>query len=85
MARIVKRRAKAAGLDPARYAGHSLTAGLATTGSCPALARRTGVGAVGLLARRTSRRIYPDETDHGPGANQFVSHTALNTVLLQRR
>jgi hypothetical protein len=31
VALIVKRRAKAVGLDPARYAGHSLRAGLATS------------------------------------------------------
>jgi integrase len=30
VALVVKRRAKAVGLDPARYAGHSLRAGLAT-------------------------------------------------------
>ncbi len=31
VARIVKRRAKAAGLDPTKYSGHSLRAGLATS------------------------------------------------------
>jgi integrase len=31
VALIVKRRAQAVGLDPARYAGHSLRAGLATS------------------------------------------------------
>jgi integrase len=31
VALVVKRRAKAVGLDPARYAGHSLRAGLATS------------------------------------------------------
>jgi hypothetical protein len=31
VARIVHRAARRAGLDPARYAGHSLRAGLATT------------------------------------------------------
>jgi len=31
VALIVKRRAKAVGLDPARYAGHSSRAGLATS------------------------------------------------------
>jgi integrase len=36
VALIVKRRAKAAGLDPARYAGHSLRAGLATSAAAAA-------------------------------------------------
>jgi integrase len=36
VALVVKRRAKAVGLDPARYAGHSLRAGLATSAAAAA-------------------------------------------------
>ncbi len=48
LARIVKRRAKAAGLDPARYAGHSLRAGLAT----------------GAAAAGASERVIMAQTGH---------------------
>ena len=40
VARIVKRRAKAVGLDPARYAGHSLRAGLATSAAAGGASER---------------------------------------------
>jgi integrase len=39
VALVVKRRAKAVGLDPARYAGHSLRAGLATSAAAGASER----------------------------------------------
>jgi site-specific recombinase XerD len=41
MALIVKRRAKQAGLDPARYAGHPLRAGLATSAAAGGASERT--------------------------------------------
>jgi site-specific recombinase XerD len=40
VALIVKRRAKEAGLDPARYAGHSLRAGLATSAAAAGASER---------------------------------------------
>jgi site-specific recombinase XerD len=40
VALIVKRRAKAVGLDPARYAGHSLRAGLATSAAAAGASER---------------------------------------------
>ena len=50
--RIVKRRAKAAGLDPARYAGHSLRAGLATSAA----------------AAGASERVIMSQAGHRPAA-----------------
>src|SRR5205085_3658345 len=40
VARIVKRRAAAVGLDPDRYAGHSLRAGLATSAAAAGASER---------------------------------------------
>jgi integrase len=40
VALVVKRRAKAVGLDPARYAGHSLRAGLATSAAAAGASER---------------------------------------------
>jgi len=40
VARIVKRTAQLAGLDPARYAGHSLRAGLATSAAAAGVEER---------------------------------------------
>jgi integrase len=40
VALIVKRRAKAVGLDPARYAAHSLRAGLATSAAAAGASER---------------------------------------------
>ena len=37
---VVKRRAKAVGLDPSRYAGHSLRAGLATSAASAGASER---------------------------------------------
>ncbi len=48
VALVVKRRAKAVGLDPARYPGHSLRAGLATSAA--------GAGA--------SERVIMSQTGH---------------------
>jgi integrase len=40
VALIVKKHAEAVGLDPARYAGHSLRAGLATSAAASAVSER---------------------------------------------
>ena len=40
VALVVKRRAKAAGLDPTRYAGHSLRAGFATSAAAGGASER---------------------------------------------
>src|SRR5262249_43252745 len=40
VARLVQRRAKAVGLDPDRYAGHSLRAGLATSAAAGGASQR---------------------------------------------
>jgi integrase len=50
VALIVKRRAKAVGLDPKRYAGHSLRAGLATSAA----------------AAGASERVIMSQTGHRP-------------------
>ena len=56
VARIVKRRAKAVGLDPARYAGHSLRVGLATSAAAGGASERvimaqTGHRSAGMVRR----------------------------------
>ena len=56
VALIVKRRAKAVGLDPARYAGHSLRAGLATSAAAAGASERvimsqTGHRSVDMVRR----------------------------------
>jgi integrase len=56
VARIVKRAAAAAGLDPSRYAGHSLSAGLATAAaragkSERAIMRQTGHRSITAMRR----------------------------------
>src|ERR671933_1751574 len=56
VALIVKRRAKAVGLDPTRYAGHSLRAGLATSAAAAGveervIARQTGHRSMAVLRR----------------------------------
>ena len=52
--RIVKRRAAAVGLDPARYAGHSLRAGLATSAAAGGASERA-------IMNQTGHR----STEHG--------------------
>jgi integrase len=59
VALIVKRRAKAVGLDPARYAGHSLRAGLATTCAAAAGAsERVIMSQTGHRSADMVRRYY---------------------------
>jgi integrase len=56
VALVVKRAAEAAGLDPTRYAGHSLRAGLATSAAAAGaherdIMRQTGHRSVQMLRR----------------------------------
>jgi integrase len=56
VARIVKRRAKAVGLDPARYAGHSLRAGLATSAAMAGASERVIMSQTGHRSADMVRR-----------------------------
>ncbi len=56
VARIVKRRAKAAGLDPARYVGHSLRAGLATSAAAAGASERVIMSQTGHRSADMVRR-----------------------------
>ena len=56
VALIVKRRAKAGGLDPARYAGHSLRAGLATSAAAAGAAERVIMSQTGHQSADMVRR-----------------------------
>jgi integrase len=54
--RIVKRRAAAVGLDPARYAGHSLRAGLATSAAAGGASERAIMNQTGHRSTTMVRR-----------------------------
>jgi site-specific recombinase XerD len=56
VARIIRRRAKAAGLDPARYAGHSLRAGLATSAAAAGASERVIMSQTGHRSTDMVRR-----------------------------
>jgi integrase len=56
VALIVKRRAKAVGLDPARYAGHSLRAGLATSAAAAGASERVIMSQTGHRSADMVRR-----------------------------
>jgi integrase len=56
VALIVKRRAKAVGLDPARYAGHSLRAGLATSAAAAGASERMIMSQTGHRSADMVRR-----------------------------
>ena len=56
VALIVKRRAKEAGLDPARYAGHSLRAGLATSAAAAGASERVIMSQTGHRSADMVRR-----------------------------
>jgi integrase len=56
VALIVKRRAKAIGLDPARYAGHSLRAGLATSAAAAGASERVIMSQTGHRSADMVRR-----------------------------
>ena len=56
VARMIKRRAKAIGLDPARYAGHSLRAGLATSAAAAGASERVIMSQTGHRSADMVRR-----------------------------
>ena len=56
VARIVKRRAAAVGLDPERYAGHSLRAGLATSAAAGGASERVIMAQTGHRSADMVRR-----------------------------
>jgi integrase len=73
IARIVKRNASAAGLDAARYSGHSLRAGLATAAakagkSTHAIMRQTGHKSADMVARYVrDAKLFDDNAAAGIG------------------
>ncbi len=60
VALIVKRAATAAGLDPARYAGHSLRAGLATSAAAAGVSERAIMAQTGHKSLPMVRRYIRD-------------------------
>jgi integrase len=68
-ARVVQRRAQAVGLDPARYGGHSLRAGLATAAgkSARAIMQQTGRKSLPMVRR------YIQEGDLFGAGHQIAS------------
>jgi integrase len=56
VALVVKRTAKAAGLDPAKYAGHSLRAGLATSAAAAGVSERAIMNQTGHKSAATVRK-----------------------------
>jgi integrase len=69
VALIVKRRAKAAGLDPARYAGHSLRAGLATSAAAAGASERVIMSQTGHRSADMVRKYIRE-------GNLFTSNPA---------
>lgn len=60
MARVVKRAARAAGLDPNRFSGHSLRAGLATSAAKAGKSERAIMKQTGHRSAETVRRYIRD-------------------------
>ncbi len=60
VALIVKRAALAAGLDPAKYAGHSLRAGLATSAAQAGVSERAIMAQTGHKSVMVARRYIRD-------------------------
>jgi site-specific recombinase XerD len=60
VARIVKRTAEAAGLDPERYAGHSLRSGFATSAALAGAGERAIMKQTGHTSTRTVLRYIKD-------------------------
>ena len=60
VARIVRRAAVATGLDPARYAGHSLRAGLATSAAAAGVEERAIMAQTGHRSVTVARRYIRD-------------------------
>jgi integrase len=71
VARIVKRRAKAVGLDPERYAGHSLRAGLATSAAAGGASERAIMNQTGHRSTHMVRRYIRE-------ANLFAASNAAS-------
>jgi integrase len=71
VARIVKRRAKAVGLDPERYAGHSLRAGLATSAAAGGASERAIMAQTGHRSTDMGRRYIRE-------ANLFTADNAAS-------
>jgi integrase len=69
VALIVKKRAKAVGLDPARYAGHSLRAGLATSAAAAGASERMIMSQTGHRSADMVRRYIRE-------GNLFTSNAA---------
>jgi site-specific recombinase XerD len=66
VARIVKRRAKAVGLDPERYAGHSLRAGLATSAAAGGASERAIMNQTGHRSTAMVRRYIREANLFAP-------------------
>ena len=60
VARVVKRYAEAAGMDPSHYAGHSLRAGLATSAAAAGISERAIMAQTGHRSERMVRRYIRD-------------------------
>jgi integrase len=60
VARVVKRYAEAAGMDPSQYAGHSLRAGLATSAAAAGISERAIMAQTGHRSERMVRRYIRD-------------------------
>jgi integrase len=71
LARIVKRRAAAVGLDPERYAGHSLRAGLATSAAAGGASERSIMNQTGHRSTSMVRRYIRE-------ANLFAADNAAS-------
>jgi site-specific recombinase XerD len=69
VALIVKRRAKAVGLDPKRYAGHSLRAGLATSAAAAGASERVIMSQTGHRSAEMVRKYIRE-------GNLFTSNAA---------
>lgn len=69
--RIVKRRATAVGLDPDRYAGHSLRAGLATSAAAGGASERAIMNQTGHRSTTMVRRYIRE-------ANLFAADNAAS-------
>jgi site-specific recombinase XerD len=66
VARVVKRRAKAVGLDPDRYAGHSLRAGLATSAAAGGASERAIMNQTGHRSTDMVRRYIREANLFAP-------------------
>ena len=63
---MVKRRAKAVGLDPDRYAGHSLRAGLATSAAAGGASERAIMNQTGNRSTDMARRYIREANLFAP-------------------